>query len=168
MPTVVNDRAEARKRRAAHLRARAKVAKQTARLTHGRDRVSNGRDILPGVDGRSSIARRYREITSAILTDNGGPEFVSEARTHLVRRFAAVAVQAERIEAELVNGEEIDIYAHMLLCSTAARLASRIGLDRIPRDITPTLNDYLRPTERPAPADPYDDVVEAEVVEANA
>jgi hypothetical protein len=57
-----------------------------------RSRVSNGRDLLPGIDGRSTVARRYRDIASAILVDQGGEELCSESRKQLVRRFAAAAV----------------------------------------------------------------------------
>jgi hypothetical protein len=108
-----------------------------------RSRITNGSDVLPGVDGRSLIARRYRDIASAILADQGGASQCSESRVQLVRRFAAAAVLAEQLEAKLANGEQIDIGDHSLLCSTLARLATRIGLERIPRDITPSLRSYL-------------------------
>ena len=61
----------------------------------------------------------------------------------LVRRFAAAAVIAETIEAALANGEEINIQEHALLSSTLTRLASRIGIDRRMRNITPSLQEYL-------------------------
>ena len=61
----------------------------------------------------------------------------------LIRRFAALAVQAEAMEARLVNGEQIDIGEHALLSSTLVRIASRIGIDRRARNITPSLADYL-------------------------
>jgi hypothetical protein len=61
--------------------------------------VSNGGDILPGVDGRSLVARRYRDITSALASDQGGADRLSEARRQLIRRFAVAAVLAEQIEA---------------------------------------------------------------------
>jgi hypothetical protein len=108
----------------------------------GRSRVSNGHDLLPDIDGRSVMARRYRDITNAILGDQGGADRCSESRTQLIRRFAAAAVLAEQLEARLVNGEKIDITEHSLLSSTLTRLASRIGINRIPRDI-PTLSEYL-------------------------
>jgi hypothetical protein len=60
-----------------------------------------------------------------------------------VRRFAAAACLAEQMESRLINGEQIDIQAHALLCSTLARLGSRIGLGRIAKDITPSLSEYL-------------------------
>jgi hypothetical protein len=109
----------------------------------GRSRISNGRDLLPDVDGRSVIARRYRDIASAILIDQGGADRCSESRTQLIRRFAAAAVLAEQLESKLANGAEIDVQEHALLCSTLTRLAQRIGIDRVARNIT-TFGDLMR------------------------
>jgi hypothetical protein len=108
-----------------------------------RSRMTNGMALLPDVDGRSAIARRFKDITSGILADQGGADQCSEIRLQLVRRFAAAAVLAEQLESRLANGEQIDIQEHALLCSTLARLASRIGIDRRAKNITPTLSDYL-------------------------
>jgi hypothetical protein len=110
-----------------------------------RSRITNGSAVLPGVDGRSLIARRYKDICAAILTDQGGDDMCSESRRQLIRRFAAAAVLAEQMEARLANGEEIDIAEHALLTSTMVRVAQRIGVDRIPRDVSsPSLADILR------------------------
>ena len=54
---------------------------------------------------------------------------------------------AEQAEAKLARGEGIDISEHSQLCSTLTRLASRIGIDRRARNITPTLSDYLNQRE---------------------
>jgi len=45
-----------------------------------RIRITNGRSPLPDVDGRSLLARRFRDIQNAIVADQGGPEHLSEAR----------------------------------------------------------------------------------------
>ncbi len=67
----------------------------------------------------------------------------------LIRRFAASAVLAEAMEARLVSGEAIDIAEHSQLSSTLVRLASRIGLERVPKDVTPaTLNEYMAQRRR--------------------
>ena len=95
-----------------------------------RSRVSNGRDLLPDIDGRSAVARRYRDIVSQILVDQGGEDQCSESRKQLVRRFAAAAVIAEQMESRLANGEQIDIAEHATLSSTLVRLAQRIGIVR--------------------------------------
>ena len=108
-----------------------------------RSRISNGSEILPGVDGRSAIARRYRDIASAVASDQGGAGHLSEARQQLIRRFAAASCLAEQLEARLASGEQIDIGEHSLLVSTAVRVAQRIGIDRRARNVTPTLSDYI-------------------------
>jgi hypothetical protein len=99
--------------------------------------------VLPNVDGRTFIARRYRDIANAILIDQGGADRCSESRTQLIRRFAAAAVLAEQLESRLANGEQVDINEHATLSSTLVRLAAKIGIDRVPRNITPSLPEYL-------------------------
>ena len=71
------------------------------RKPHGRSRLTNKKDLLPGVDGRTVVYRRFRDIASQVALDQGGLDQLSEARLQLVRRFAAAAVLAEQIEALL-------------------------------------------------------------------
>jgi hypothetical protein len=107
------------------------------RSSKQRSRMTNGTALLPNIDGRSAIARRFKDITNGILADQGGADQCSESRLQLVRRFAAAAVLAEQMESRLANGEQIDIQEHALLCSTLTRLAQRIGIERRARDLTP-------------------------------
>jgi hypothetical protein len=125
----------------------ARPAPLTPRKPVARSRVSNGKDILPGCDGRSQVARRYRDICAALASDQGGADRMSEARVQLCRRFAAAACIAEAMEAELANGRPIDIAEHSLLSSTLVRLASRIGINRTAREIVPTLREYIEIAE---------------------
>ena len=106
--------------------------------------MSNGKALLPDVDGRSAIARRYRDIVAAILIDQGGVAECSEQRKQLIRRFAAASVLAEQLEAKLANGEEINVERHALLCSTMVRVARQIGVNRVAKDVTPSVDEYLR------------------------
>jgi hypothetical protein len=115
----------------------------TERKRNGRSRVTNGHKTLPDVDGRSLVARRYRDIANAILVDQGGVEQCSESRKQLIRRFSAAAVLAEQLEARLANGETIDITQHALLVSSLVRIARQIGVNRVAKDITPSLDQYL-------------------------
>lgn len=108
-----------------------------------RSRVTNGNDVLPGVDGRSLVARRYRDVIAAIVVDQGGADHLSEARLQLIRRFAAAAVLAEQMEAKLARGEAIDLQDHALLSSTLVRIAQRIGIERRTKNVTPSLSEYL-------------------------
>jgi hypothetical protein len=112
---------------------------------YARSRLTNGKDLLPNIDGRSLIARRYRDICTAIASDQGGPDQLSEARIQLTRRYAACCVIAEEMESRLVRGDQIDITVYVQLTTTIVRIAPRIGLDRVPRDISsPSLADILR------------------------
>jgi hypothetical protein len=47
----------------------ADIRAKPARKAHGRSRITNGRDVLPDVDGRSIIARRFRDIVNAMIAD---------------------------------------------------------------------------------------------------
>jgi hypothetical protein len=124
-------------------RIKAPRARASDRKAYGKLRVTNGRDFLPDVDGRSLIARRYRDIVSAIVTDQGGADQITEARLQLVRRFSAAALLAELLEAKLANGEEIDIAEHALLSSTMVRVAQRIGINRVPKPVVDFYNETL-------------------------
>jgi hypothetical protein len=115
-----------------------------SRLTLGqrkaRSAVSNAVDLLPGVtDARCTTARRFRDIVSAILVDQGGEDRCSESRKQLIRRFAAAAVIAEQMEGRLANGEQINIAEHALLRSSLVRICQRIGISRVARNITESL-----------------------------
>jgi hypothetical protein len=77
---------------------------------------------------------------------SGGAD-LSEARLQLIRRFSGNAVLAEQLEADLANGKKINIGEYALLCSTLVRVARQIGVNRIPRDVTPTLSEYLASKE---------------------
>ena len=104
--------------------------------------MSNDVALLSGIDQRSSQARQFRDITSALIIDQGDGAQLSEAKLQLIRRFAALCVVAEEREAKLANGENIDISEHSQLALTLVRIATRIGVARLPKNV-PTLSDYL-------------------------
>ena len=54
-----------------------------------RSAVTNHKDLLPGLDGRSATARRFRDLVNAFVADMGGLDRCSEIRLGLVRRLAA-------------------------------------------------------------------------------
>jgi hypothetical protein len=79
----------------------------------------------------------------------GGLDRCSEIKLGLLRRLAAATVQAELLEARMVNGEQIDISQLCTLASTTVRIASRLGLERRAKPVTPTVKDYLEHIEAP-------------------
>ena len=127
----------------------------TTRKPTARSRVSNGKDWLVGVDQRSSIARRYRDLMAEAIADAGGLGVCSQARLQLIRRLAALSVQLEQLEARLADGADIDITEYTSLTSTLVRVVSRLGVNRVARDVTPSLAEYLRDLDKqPAEAVP--------------
>ena len=100
-----------------------------------RSRVTNGNSILPHTDGRRHIAKRFRDIANAIVSDLGGLNQLSESKLQLIRRFSAAACLAEELESAFARGEPVDISQHSLLSSTLVRLATRIGLNRVAKTV---------------------------------
>ena len=116
----------------------------TPRKPTARSRVSNGKDWLAGIDRRSSIARRYRDLMAEAIADAGGVDECSQARLQLIRRLAALSVQLEALEAKLADGADIDIAEYTSLTSTLVRVVSRLGINRVARDVSPSLADVIR------------------------
>ena len=113
------------------------VAKPSAR-----SRVSNGKDLfLDGVDGRSAIARRYRDILAQLTSDIGGDP--SEAQNIIIRRATQLAVWCEQAEAEAAGGKPLNIGEYATATNTLRRLLLDLGLERRMRDITPSIDAYL-------------------------
>jgi hypothetical protein len=123
----------------------APTARARDKKAHGRSRLTNHSDLLPGVNGNHATARRYRDLVQGYLTDMGGVELCSSIKIGLLRRLAATTVQAELLEAKMVEGQTVDIPTLCLLSSTCMRLSSRLGLERKARDVTtPTLGDLIK------------------------
>ena len=47
----------------------------------GKSAVSNGaRSFIEGLDGRTALARRYRDLVAEFVSDLGGADVISEAQ----------------------------------------------------------------------------------------
>jgi hypothetical protein len=109
---------------------------------HARSRVTNGKEYLPGIDGRTLVARRMRDIAGLIAFDLGGADRMSEIKAQLVRRFAGASALAEQLEARIARGETVDIAEHAALTSSLVRIANKVGITRAMKKV-PTLDEYL-------------------------
>jgi len=108
---------------------------------NNRSKVGNGSKLLAGVDGRSAIARRFREIAAELAADRGGD--ISEGQRGIIQRAAALSVWLEDQESRLANGEDFDIAPYTTATNTLRRLLADLGLKREAKDITPALSDYV-------------------------
>jgi hypothetical protein len=114
--------------------------------TKGRSRISNGPARLTDVDGRSGWARRLRDLIGLHLSDLGGEDMASEAERSIVRRVATLTVELERMEtifalAGEAQPEQLELYQRV--SNTLRRHLEAIGIKRVPRNVTPTLEQYL-------------------------
>ena len=78
----------------------------TAHKVTACDRVSNGRDLLPGIDGRSAAARRFRGIIVELEGELGAS--LTAAQRLQVRSVAMAMLNAEELTARSVRGEPVD------------------------------------------------------------
>jgi hypothetical protein len=72
----------------------------------GRSKITNGTKMLAGVDGRSHIARRLRDIVNGLLIEF---PVTSEADLAVVKNTATLTVLNEQLQAKLALGENLDI-----------------------------------------------------------
>jgi hypothetical protein len=112
---------------------------------HHRSRVTNRTKLfaIGNADGRTGQARRYRDILTQIECDVGGHESLSEAQKQLCRRAATLSFTAECMEVDAVAGNAFDIDLFGQLTDRLGRCLARLGLERVSRDVTPTLQSYL-------------------------
>jgi hypothetical protein len=95
-----------------------------------RSRVTNGKDLLANVDGRTAAARRYRDLTISLADDLGGAASLTEAQRAPVRQAAAMIVQSERLQGEVLRGEVVDCEQLTRLANAATRILTGLGLKR--------------------------------------
>lgn len=95
-----------------------------------RSRITNGKQLLANVDGRTADARRYRDLCTSLADDLGGAAGLTEAQRALVRQASAVIVQSERLQASILRGELADSEQLVRLCNSATRILTRLGLKR--------------------------------------
>jgi hypothetical protein len=96
---------------------------------------------------RSQTARRFRDLVETIGNDLGGVDHLSEGQKQLIRRAATLSIMVEAMEADAVRNLAFEAYG--VLCDRLGRCLQRVGLERKPRDVTPTLQSYLQAKPQP-------------------
>jgi hypothetical protein len=126
------------------------------RFTTGRPRGARNKLRTPSFledDFRLAPARRFRGLVNRMAIDLGGLEVLSAGEQQLIRRCAMISVQCELMEQEAAAGRPIDATTYGTLTGHLARTLSLLGLKRVPRDVTPTLRDYLDAARAPDAAE---------------
>jgi hypothetical protein len=113
---------------------------------HGRSRISNGSDLLPNIDGRSTYARRMRDLIAMHISDLGGVENISADERSLAQRCACITTELEFLESRFATAGGATPEDLQLYCGAASvlnRLLTSLGLRRRPRDVSLDLGQYL-------------------------
>lgn len=108
----------------------------------GRTRITNGRGLflnIEGLDPRTQIPRRFRDLMAIFAADQGGDDALSEAQVQLARRAAYLSVQLELMEAKGVAGNSSpdDLESYARVTGALLKVLATMGLKRIPRDVSP-------------------------------
>jgi hypothetical protein len=111
-------------------------------------RSGNGRGKVrlltrQNLDGRTAAAKQFSAIAEAICEDLGGSDRLSTVQKHLVEAFAGAALCVHTLNAKLLLGQQVDVTEVSQAVSAMVRIASKLGCDRVPRDVT-TLGDILK------------------------
>jgi hypothetical protein len=97
----------------------------------------------------SAVADRFCGLVVGIVADLGGEDNLSNGELQLIRRCAMISTQCEIMEVAAAEGKPFDIIAYCLATNCLTRALKALGLKRQPRDITPTLKDYLDAVRQP-------------------
>ncbi|MHC2792591.1 hypothetical protein ACVINZ_001603 [Mesorhizobium jarvisii] len=84
--------------------------------------------FVDALDGRSALARRYRDLVAAFSADLG--DDLTEAQRQLVRRAASISVWSEEQERRVISGDDLDAGPLITAANTLRRLLSDLGIKR--------------------------------------
>ena len=119
-----------------------------------RSRVTNGSAPFVEGNGRSAWSRRWKDVCALHAADLGGMATLSEAQGSLIRRCATLEVELERLEGQMSLGQEVDLDLYARVAGHLRRCLETLGVDRVKRDVTPSLHDIIRKHAEKPPARP--------------
>jgi hypothetical protein len=97
-----------------------------------RSAVTNGSKLLVGIDMRSPTARRFRDLVQSFSAEvggdlAGGAASLSQTEMAMIKTAASLAIQAELMQADIVNGKMVDSGDLIRLASEARRILAEIA-----------------------------------------
>jgi hypothetical protein len=111
----------------------------------------------PGANGQTAWNRTVRNVHGAMADHLGGADMITTPESLIVRRISVFEAEMQLLEAKIavarqhkqeVDEKTIDLYSR--LTNAQRRLLETVGMKRIPRDVTPTLSNYLKAKESEA------------------
>lgn len=115
---------------------------RTPKTSRNRSAVSNGTSLFLGdVDGRSALARRFRDLVLELEAERGGADAMGSVQRQAVRAYATLCVERERIETRMAAGETINAEGYGQLADRMDRQSRRMGPVKAPE--RKSLREYV-------------------------
>ena len=99
---------------------------------------------LDHLDQRTAAARAARSLVDHLTSDLGGDEQLSAGERELVKRAALCGAIVADFEARWVAGQLVELGEYLAAVNVQRRVLATLGLRRRPRDVTPSLSQYLQ------------------------
>jgi hypothetical protein len=91
------------------------------------------------LDRRTNAYRAFDSIARSIANDLGGEDQLTAIQRHLIEGFAGVAVTVQDLNARKAMGEAIDVAKLSVAVSSMVRIATRLGVNRVAKEIVDPL-----------------------------
>jgi hypothetical protein len=96
---------------------------------------------LMDLDARTRAAKHAQTLQHAFVADLGKEPSTAEAE--LCQRAAMAGTVIEDMEASYLAGHGLDVPSYTALINCQRRVMADLGLERRPRDVTPSIDSYL-------------------------
>jgi hypothetical protein len=114
------------------------------KISAQQSRVTNGRGLLPGVDHRSAMARRFADLVASYRQGIG---LLDQRGMMLVKSAASCGLQLERLQAQILRDEAVDTRLLVRLTNAQSRALAALGAlaakAEKARSEGPTLQEHL-------------------------
>ncbi len=89
------------------------------------------------LDKRTNAAKLFTKLVDNITADLGGAGELSTIELALIEAFVGATVQCEHFNAQIALGKSVNFDMHSQCIGAMCRVASRLGLSRRSRDVSP-------------------------------
>lgn len=90
------------------------------------------------LDGRLASAKAFDRLAADIASDLGGIDQMSWIERTLVEAYCGAYISLANLNARITLGQAVDLGELSGTASAMVRIASRLGISRRARDVTPT------------------------------
>ena len=103
--------------------------------------------------GRTAWKRSVQKTSQAMAEHLGGADFISEPEAIVIRRIAVFEAEMQIMEEKINQNRQqnlpmdekfLDLYSR--LANAQRRFLETVGMKRTPKDVTPTLSEYIEAT----------------------